>query len=356
MNAPSPDVHFVGPFPPIKGGVSQHGERLVQAMRDRGLEVDVTSWRNQYPRLLYPGREVRISRDLRTHTLAWWSPWSWVKTQRRVRDSQLVLIPYVSPVQVVPLKTILRRASGYRLAIVHNAIPHERIPFDTQALRWLVRSVDGVIAHSESVAETVRGLRSDLALAVVPHPPNIPIAFSPLPEGPVRLLYFGYIRPYKGVDLLISALGQLSRSGRHIELTIAGESWTNPSDLVDLARREGVAHLVDFRFGYVPDEDVDSLVSEHHLVVQPYRSASQSGVVPLAFAAGRGVVVTPVGGLSEFVQSGHNGVVATDVSAASLASAISTAVEQVATLSSGALESTTSWDALAREVLGFADW
>lgn len=355
MRQPIASLAYVGPFPPIRGGISQHGGQLVKALERRGAQVRVVSWRSQYPSLLYPGTQVDVSPSPSIHFLRWWSVPSWIRSRRYVADCDYVIFPYVSPFHALPLRVILGGATGSKVAVVHNASPHERIPLHRLALKWLLTQVDGVIAHSASVASEIMDIDGNTRVSVVPLPPALDVTPAPLPEGPPRLLFFGYVRPYKGVDLLIRALAQLRRSGTQLELTVAGESWAGASELVRLSEELGVRDLVDFRFGYVRDDQVSDLLASHHLVIQPYRSASQSGVIPLAFAAGRGVVVTPVGGLSEVVEPYRNGVIATDVSAEALAAAIAIAIESASTLSAGALESTTTWGLLARSVLEVAD-
>ena len=354
MMQPRKDLWFVGPLPPIKGGIAQHGARLVAALETRGLRIGVASWRRQYPRLLYPGSEAAIPRSMSTHSLEWWAPWSWLHVRRDLMDARSVVVPYVSPAHAVPLKTMLSGARGFRIAVVHNALPHERMLFDDRALIWVLRSVDAVLAHSESVANSVRSHRADIPVAVIPHPPNLPLVPTQLPDAPTRLLFFGYVRPHKGIDMLLSALGKLRRLGFELRLTVAGEAWRGAADLVGFSEMHGVSDLVDFRFGYVRDADVQYLLSSHHLVVQPYRSASQSGVIPLAFAAGRGVVVTPVEGLAEYVTTGLNGIVAESVSADALAEAIQLGSADVHNLSRGAAASTASWDQVAEAVMQMA--
>jgi len=344
-------ITYVGPYPPIRGGISQHGYQLVRALHDRGATVNVISWRAQYPRPLYRGSQVPIPPRNDTHSLKWWSPVSWLKARLAVKDSDLLVVPYVSPVQVLPLRAILAGAQGCSIAIVHNAIPHERLPFSRTCLRLLLRHVDGVIVHSQVVADQIRSMSIDTPVSVIPHPPNLDLQQEPLPDGPPRALFFGYIRPYKGVDLLIEAIAELRESGTNLRVTIAGEPWTDPTELIRLAEQRGVDDLIDFQLGYLPDQQVGALLARHHLVIQPYRSATQSGVIPLAFAAGRGVVVTPVGGLGEAVEDGVNGFITSDVSSHALAEAITRAIDNLVKLTAGARGSAASWGDLADIIL-----
>ena len=348
------NVHaaYVGPYPPIKGGISQHGERVVHALRERTKKMEVISWRRQYPRALYPGEEADVSGELDTHYLKWWSPRSWLRARRNLKDVDLLVFQWVTPFHVLALRLIAGGTSAATVAIVHNAEPHERFPLARTAMRWILRSTDAVVTHSEEVAKQVATVLPVEYISVVSLPPNLDLRSLALPESEnPRLLFFGYVRPYKGLRLLIEAVAVLKERGHILHLTVAGETWGDPAEFVALARGLGVDDWVDFRFGYVPDSAVESLFANHHMVVQPYLSASQSAVIPLAFSAGRPVVVTPVGGLSETVISGVNGVVADEVAPESVASAITECLSSLELLAEGALRSSASWSKVASVVL-----
>lgn len=351
-----PTIALVGPYPPIRGGISQHAARLAAAFIQGGSAVTVVSWRSQYPGFLYPGDQAPVGPGLPTHSLRWWSFPSWWRARDRIETADVVVFPWVSPVHALPLRVIVGTAQQRVVTIVHNAAPHEALPLSDISMRWLLDKVDGIVAHSDTVEAELREIIGDREIQVVPLPANLDLEPTALPSGPPRLLFFGYIRPYKGVDLLIEALAVLRERGHDIAATIAGESWRDSADLVRLAEEQGVADLIDFHLGYVTDDQVPALLRDHHLVVQPYRSASQSGVIPLAYAAGRGVVVTPVGGLVEAVQPGVNGTVAAAVDAGALADAVLSAIDQVDALAIGAATSQIHWSDVAQAVLDAAGW
>lgn len=356
MAETAPSIALVGPYPPIRGGISQHAARLAAAFTQAGSDVTVVSWRSQYPGFLYPGDQTPVDPDLLTHSLRWWSVPSWWRARDSIENADVVVFPWVSPVHALPLRVMVGSAQQRVVTIVHNAAPHEALPLSDVSMRWLLNKVDGIVAHSGAVEAALRGIIGDREIHVVPLPSNLTLGPTALPTGPPRLLFFGYIRPYKGVDLLIETLAALRRRGHDLPTTIAGESWRDPAGLVSLAGELGVADLVDFRLGYVADDQVSALLRDHHLVIQPYRSASQSGVIPLAYAAGRGVVVTPVGGLVEAVQPGVNGTVAAAVDAGALADAVLDAIDQVEALAIGAAASQIHWSDVAQAVLDAAGW
>jgi glycosyltransferase involved in cell wall biosynthesis len=162
---------------------------------------------------------------------------------------------------------------------------------------------------------------------------------------------FGHVRSYKGIDLVLEAMQLLDAEGLTTTLTVAGQFWQPVEPWEHAVADLGLADRVQLRDGYVPDVALDPLFAEHHLVVTPYRTASQSGVVPLAAAAGRPSIVTPVGGLPEQVVDGVDGVVADAVTAAALAGAIARAANDLDRLAEGALAMTTTWEDVGTAVL-----
>lgn len=350
-------VAYVGAVPPLPGGIAQHGAQVVGALRDADLDVTVVSWRSQYPAVLHPTEHRRV-RDGRpvpgaTYELRWWDPAGWVTAGRRLRGHDLLVVPWITPLQAPALRAIAHAADLPVVAIVHNPMPHEPQPFVRQLTRWFFRDVSGVVAHASACVETLRSMVPDLPAAVVAHPPNLTVEPTPLPPtDPLRLLFFGFVRPYKGVDVLLEALWRLRLAGRDdIRLTIAGEVWGDRETLRAQIREAGVGDIVDARLGYVDDDEVARLLAAHHVVVAPYRSATQSGVVPLACAAARPTVATTVGGLAEQVIDGRTGVLARPGDPASLAHAILQAESALPAMAAAAYWHTPRWADVARGLL-----
>ena len=349
-------ITYVGPVPPIRGGVSQHGGNVVAALREEGCEVRVVSWRSQYPALLFKGVQasVRGAGDARTRfSLRWWSPVSWIAGGLRAGRSDLIVFPWVTMVHAVPLRSLLAAAAGTPcVAIVHNPRPHEPLPFDRALLRSVLSRVRGAVVHSRDNASDLQMLAPIPRVLTVPHPSNLPIEPAPLPERPpVRLLFLGFVRPYKGLDIALEALAILVRRGLDFHLTVAGEFWEPVAGWVERVAELGLEQRVDLRPAYVPDDDVGALLARHHLLVAPYKSATQSGVAPLAFAAGRPVVATSVGGLPEVVREGETGALAAASSPAAFADAIERAAANLEPLAAGARAAAGSWGDVARAVL-----
>lgn len=345
-------VLFVGPVPPLRGGIAQHGARLVEALRERH-DVDVLTWKALYPPLLYrhaqrdpdaapfPGARAR---------LAWQSPASWRAAGREGRAAALVVLPWVTPFHWLACRVVASAARPTpTVAIVHNALPHEPMPLQRALTRAGLARAAGVVVHSAVVRDELAALLP-LRPVLVPHPPNLALAPTPLPpRPPLRLLFLGFVRAYKGLDVALEALALLRDGGHDARLTVAGEFW---EPLETWRARVAAARLeerVELRPGYQSDEALRRLLAEHHVLVAPYRSATQSGVVPLAQAAGRPTVATDVGGLA--AQVGDGGLVVPPGDARALAAAIAATGEALERRAAAAAARASRWSDVADAVL-----
>lgn len=344
----TPDIGFVGPYPPIQGGIAQHSRQIVAAFVARGHTVAVESWAAQYPRLLYRGEQVATPAATQTDSgvnwsLRWWAPWTWVSAGRRLQRVGLVVVPWVHPFHVLALWVIIAVAGRPVVAVVHNLVPHERFLGDLWLARLLLRRTRGVVTHAPAVEEQVAAALPDVPRQRTAHPPNLALAPVPLPTGaPDRVLFLGYVRPYKGVDLLLEALTKPELEAVHA--TIAGEMWDpDPDELAALVHDHGLDARVTLIPGYASDELVRELLSDHHLLVAPYRSATQSGLVPLAQAAGRGVVATAVGGLNDQVRHRIDGILVPAGEVEALAQGIRTGLDDCERLGALAAEAAPRW-------------
>lgn len=349
------EIAYVGPVPPLTGGISQHGARLTEALTGLGHVVHVHSWAAQYPKLLYRGPRVDVDvhepRDAR-FTLRWWDPLSWKRVGDDARKLDLVVFPWVSPVTALAHRIILGSASPVpAVAIVHNLHPHEQVPGSRAMTRWVFRKAHGALLHSSAEAEVLRAWEPHLKVDVVPHPPNLAFAIGDAPQPPPhKLLFFGHVRPYKGLDIAIEAVRILNEGGMSVELTIAGHFWGRVADWEHRIETAGIRSIVDIRAGYVPDAEVGKLFASHHVVLTPYRSATQSGIVPLARAAGRPVVATEVGGLPDNISEGVDGALAPPGDPHAFALAIERAIG-LGMRSPAPAPAGTTWSEVAERVL-----
>lgn len=349
-------ILYVGPLPPTRGGIAQHGAQLVAALRRLGHDVEVEAWRAQYPAVLYPGPRAAGSARVPGRRLTWWNPASWWAAGRRGRRADVVVMPWVTPAQAPALTTVSRAARpSPTVLIVHNPVPHERRALDVGLTRWLLRRAAGAVVHATSAAEQLAELAPGLPTRVVAHPPNIEVAWTPLPTAPPhRLLFLGYVRPYKGLADALEAMALLRRTSAAVELTVAGEFWEPVIRTRQRVRALGLDDAVDLVPRYVDADAVARLLASHHVLVAPYRSATQSGVVPLALAAGRPVVATRVGGLAEAVVDGRDGVLSEPGDPQSLAAAISRALADLPSLAAS-LRAPPAWEDVAAAVIDLAN-
>jgi glycosyltransferase involved in cell wall biosynthesis len=325
-------VALVGPAHPYKGGGARHTTELARRLADAGHDVIIESWRAQYPGRLYPGQQTvdvpegaPYPRTLRR--LAWYRPDGWLAEGRRLRPAGLVVFTLLTPLQVPAYLTImagLRRPT--RTAVIcHNVLPHERRPGDVALTRALLRRADTVITHSAAQAAQARDLAPGATVRTVTMPPHLPAparptqgteragvsAPAPTPPphlathpGPVRLLFFGIVRPYKGLDVLLCAL---ARAPAYVTLTVAGEFWGDITKMDNLIAELGLADRVTLRPGYVPADQIPDLFGAADALVMPYREATASQNALLAFAHGVPVITTTAGALADQVRDGVDG-------------------------------------------------
>lgn len=345
-------IGYVGPMAPDPGGISQHGYHLVTAFEEAGHQVTKIGWQSPYPGSKRRGRdEAGVGATDMTRMLKWWSPRSWIRAGRRLSDRELVIAQYIHPFHAWPLATVIRRAGCPAVIVAHNVKPHEWFPFT----KWLARRVFSrarvVLVHSEFVGAEAVDVLPDVDLLTIAMPPLIPVEKGgELPRSPFRLLFLGYVRTYKGLDQLLEALQIARQRGTEVELTVAGEFWKDEDRYRNRISDLGLAEAVSVQAGYLPDEEVGVRLASHHALVAPYQQASQSGVVPLARAAGRPALVTDVGGLSEQVDHGVDGlVVGSDP--VSLADGIVAMVRDYDRLASGAARASVSWADMVDAIL-----
>lgn len=349
-------VGFVGPLPPIRSGIAQHSAQLLDAMLAAGHDVVAHSWARQYPWLLY--RRAQMDPEAEPYPdafrrLRWWDPTGWYRVGRSLRSVDRLVMPWTVPVHAGAHLAIMAAARVPTTLVVHNVMPHEPMPGARAAARAVLGRADLLVTHAESEAERCREVAPDTPVTVVPMPALLTPIVAPLPDAPTRLLCQGFIRDYKGFDVAVRALPALIARHPDLTLTIAGEPWDGEtSRWHGLVRACAVEDHVRLHLGYLADTELTAMIADHHIVLAPYRSATQSGVVNQALAAGRPVVATRVGGLPDTVEEGRNGMLAAPDDVASLVAAIDAAVESLAHLAEGALASATSWDAVAAAVLG----
>ena len=321
-------ITLLGPFWPYRGGIAHFNAGLARSLAARGHDVRTVTFRRQYPDRLFPGAtqlepgpappgvpRARAPLD----TL---SPRTWTRTADRIADggAEVVVFPYWMPF-LAPMWGViarrLRRRGVTALALVHNAIPHERKPGDLLLGRFALGGVDGLLALSDRVAADLDRLGVSVPVRVVPHP--VYDGFGPAPPRPEArealglptrapvFLFFGFVRRYKGLHVLLDAWGGVVDRVPDARLVVAGEFYADEDAL--RAQAAPLGDSVRFDAAYVPDDRVGLYFSAADAVVQPYVAATQSGVAQIAFGYGLPVITTDVGGLAETVPDGEAGLV-----------------------------------------------
>lgn len=348
-------ILFVGPVPPLQGGIAQHSGKLVDALRHAGHDVGVTSWSRQYPTLLYRGSQDAVEEAPETGTsfdLKWWSIRSWLRARQRAQLADLLVFPYVTPFHAVPQWVISTGAHAVAV-FVHNAKPHEAMPLQAVLARVAMARATRVVVQGDEVASDLRSIGIEAEIKRVALPSTLTVRPTALPPaGRTRLLFFGFVRPYKGVHVAVESLHHLNELGIDAELTVMGEFWQPVEHFANSIERLGLRSQVHLIPGYASDQDLREALASHHIVVVPYVSDTRSAIVPVAFAAGRPVVASRVDGLSSQIEDGLNGVLVEPGSPRALALGVETALSDIDGLARGAAATSASWDDVAAAVAG----
>ena len=317
----SPRLSLIGPLPPFRGGIAQFHAAVADGFDARGRSVDRVTFDRQYPSWLFPGKsqvETGTTGDA-VRILDPVNPLTWRRVVLHVKQSgaEIAVIPYWLSFFAPMWRAVtvgLRRRGVPTVAIVHNALPHERRPGDAVAARLALGACRGLGVLSESVRDDVRRLGIALPMELVAHPtydqfgdavpPAEARAALGLRDAPT-LLFFGFVRPYKGLDVLLDAFPAIQARVPDVQLVVAGEIYDGEAEL--RARAALFGDAVRFDADYIASERVPLYFGAANLVVQPYVSATQSGVARLAFGLGTPVLTTDVGGLAEAVPDGVAG-------------------------------------------------
>jgi glycosyltransferase involved in cell wall biosynthesis len=367
-----PSLVIVGPVHPLGGGVAQHVARLAgELFHPYEGAVAVESWKSQYPTFLHRSQITvdDTSQELPlvvpvVRKLAWYSPLSWASAGARNRSRGVTVFNVVTPFHAIPFAVMglfLGRAA-LRVAIVHNALPHERTVFDRILLRLLVLSCDAFIVHdteSEALIEQISQGRKQIVELRLPDPWQFGTSAPAPPQGSdesanlagISALFFGNVRPYKGLSVLLEAL----RDCPHVSLTVAGNFWNQEESIARMVQEWGLTDRVTLLPGYVDRDDIPGLFGRADVVVLPYISGTASVIPQMAFSYGTPVIATDVGSIAAGVHDGVNGLVVKANSSRELAQALSTFSENSRireNLTSGARrgQSGDGWETYVREL------
>ena len=310
-------IAILSSFYPLRGGISQFNAALLQGL-GKCHKVKAWNYSRQYPSFLFPGKTQYVTPEDEAMpveaqaTLDTLNPFTWIKTAKAIRawKPDLLILPYWMSWFTLPLGYVARRSgAGKCLGLLHNVIPHEPHFFDAPLTKYFLRACDGFVCMAGSVENDLLRLRPGAPHIVQQHPLYTHFG-DRLPRKRTdkkTLLFFGLIREYKGLDILLEAFRALPEDYR---LVIAGECYGPFERYQEIIDSLPGKDRVEVFQGYVRDSEVKNYFSEADLVVLPYRSATQSGISAIACHFGVPMLVTDVGGLREEVGVSGTGIVA----------------------------------------------
>lgn len=332
---------IIGPAWPLRGGLASFDERLAREFANNGYETTIYTFSLQYPGFLFPGttqystepKPAGVDIRIRINSI---NPLNWINVGNEIKKMHpdIVVVRYWLPFMGPCLGTILRQVKKNRFSkivcIADNIIPHEHRPGDTAFTKYFVKPVDAFITMSAKVTTDLTAFSNKKTKQVV-HPlyDNFGEAVSKkeareklgLPLDKKIILFFGFIRKYKGLDLLLEAMKdeRIRQSG--ILLLVAGEFYEKKEDYDELIRKYNIYDQLILRTDFIADSEVRYYLSAADFVIQPYRNATQSGVTPLAYHFEKPMLVTNVGGLPDLVPDQKVGIV-TEPGATAIANGI----------------------------------
>lgn len=333
-------IILIGPVYPFKSGIAHYTGLMCRELEKR-YDVEVISYKMQYPRFLFHKEQRDYSNDsfkiegtkYMLHTA---NPFNIVRTARYIRSRRpdMVVIQWWHP-YFAPCYFLLTRFMGRQniTFVCHNVFPHERFPLDKSLTRLALNNGSHFIVHAREEADELKKVISGSDYVVTPHPTYNAFRFVGMNREQARemlhigseeriLLFFGYVRPYKGLAYLLRAMPQICGENERIKLWIVGEFGSDKEEYLKLIQDLGIEDRVRVQDAYTPDREVEKYFAAADLVALPYISATQSGIVQIAYGFTRPVVVTDVGGLPDVVEDSETGYIVEPGNPEALAEAV----------------------------------
>lgn len=320
-------IIIVGPAYPLRGGIANFNEAFAKALENENYSVKLFSFYYQYPNFLFPGKSQYETNEKApelkiVNSLGSIQPWSWSKTAKLIDKEKPSVVfirfwlPFMGPA-LGSLAKKLRRKGIKVIGITDNVIPHEKRPGDGPLTKFFLKHCDGFITMSNSVLEDISKFTDNPQKIMLPHPvyDTFGVACS-RKEGVTKLdldpnkkylLFFGLIREYKGLDIAIKAMSKVK--DQEVILLVAGEFYEKKDKYEDLIAKHQLHDRIQLFDYYIPTEDVKYYFAAADAVVQPYKSATQSGITQVAYHFELPMIVSNVGGLPEIVPHGLAGMV-----------------------------------------------
>ena len=324
-------IVIVGTSYPYRGGIAAFTDRLATEFVKKGVDIEVVTFKLQYPSFLFPGKTqysdakapagFPIERKINSI-----NPLNWIKVGKEIRkkNPDIVIFTYwmsfFAPCFGKIARVIKRRCNARCIGLIHNMIPHEKSVLDKMFAPYFVKAMDGFVALSQSVLDDVASLdKQGKPKCMVPHPlydhygeimkRNEALKHLDLDPNYRYCLFFGLVRAYKGLDLLIDAFADERLRKNDVKLIVAGEFYDDEKPYLEQIKKHDIEDLVIIENQYISDDNVKYYFNVADIVVQPYKSATQSGVTQIAYHFEKPMLVTNVGGLGEIIPDGKVGYV-----------------------------------------------
>jgi len=315
-------IVIIGPAYPLRGGLASYNERLANEYIKQGNEVIIYTFSLQYPKILFPGKTqystekppVNLDIKIKVNSI---NPLNWIKIGMEIKKLKpdLIITKYWIPFMAPCLGTISGIAKKNKetkvISILDNIIPHEKRICDKPLSRYFVKNVDGFVAMSQSVLDDLQKFDSEKPRSFCPHPlfDNFGEAISKaaakknlkLEDNTNYLLFFGFIRDYKGLDILLEAFADEKLKKLPLKLIVSGEFYTDSKQYYEIINKNNLKDRVIMHTDFIKDSEVVNYFCAADIVVQPYKTATQSGVTQIGYHFNKPMIVTDVGGLSEII-------------------------------------------------------
>jgi glycosyltransferase involved in cell wall biosynthesis len=325
------NIIIIGSAHPLRGGgISTFNERLAEVLQQEGHNVTIYSFSLQYPSFLFPGKnqftDEPAPKDLKIRSVInSINPLNWIKTGKQIKKERpdLIIVRYWLPFMGPALGTIIRGAKKNKhtkvISILDNVVPHEKRPGDVPFTRYFLKPVDAFVCMSHEVLRDLRKFEPLKPALFSPHPvyDNYGSMLDKtearqkigIPPQGRYIMFFGFIRKYKGLDILLEAMADERFAQENIKLIVAGEYYGDQEEYENLIDRLNIRDKLHLFTDFIPNSEVKNYFSAADVVVQPYRTATQSGISQIAYHFEKPMIVTNVGGLPEIVPDNVVGLV-----------------------------------------------
>lgn len=325
-------IAFLGPAPPFRGGISLFASHLANEMYRQGHEICFFNFHRQYPALLFPaGKQEDNIESIHPNKriLTPYLPYTWDKTARAINEyiPDIIIVSWWLPFFAPAYGRILRKIKqGRKVILAHNIMPHEEWFASRSLLRYVFSKADEIVVLSKScLLELKRNLPSRIVRKAI-------LGFHPIYDthsgdntktnALPRILFFGMIKEYKGLDVLLDAMPIIRVAIPDIRLVIAGTVYKDQAVYEEKIKDLDIGANVETHFRYISDKEVANFFRQSDLCVLPYKSATQSGVISTSYSYDTPVIASDIGGISEYVEAGETGLLVPPSNPPALAAAV----------------------------------